>query len=41
MIKDVDKSEVINARLIECPVPGSISARELSGDGKACDDSEC
>lgn len=34
MIKDVDKSEVISARLIESPVLGSISIKELSGGVK-------
>ena len=34
MIKDIDKSEVISARLIESPVLGSISTRELSGGVK-------
>lgn len=42
MIKDVDQSEVIGARLIESPVLGPISTRELSGGVKtlilmACD----
>lgn len=34
MIRDVDKSEVISARLIESPVLGAISTRELSGGVK-------
>lgn len=34
MIKDVDKSEVISARLIESPVLGPISTKELSGGVK-------
>lgn len=34
MIKDVDQSEVIGARLIESPVLGPISTRELSGGVK-------
>lgn len=34
MIKDVDKSEVISARLIESPVLGAISTKELSGGVK-------
>ena len=33
-IKDVDKSEVINAHLIESPLLGSISPKELSGGVK-------
>lgn len=35
MIKDVDQSEVISARVIESPVLGSISTKELSGGVKA------
>lgn len=34
MIKDVDKSVVISSRLIDSPVLGSISTRELSGGVK-------
>ena len=34
MIKDVDKSEVLGARVIDSPVLGSISPRELSGGVK-------
>lgn len=34
MIKDVDKSEVISSRLIESPVLGPISVKELSGGVK-------
>lgn len=34
MIKDVDKSEVINAHLIDSPVLGTISVKEISGGGK-------
>ncbi len=34
MIKDVDKSEVIGARVIDSPVLGGISPRELSGGVK-------
>ena len=34
MIKDVDKSEVIGPRLIQSPVLGPISPRELSGGVK-------
>lgn len=34
MIKDVDQSDVISARLIDSPVLGPISARELSGSVK-------
>ena len=34
MIKDVDKSEVIDKRLIDSPVLGMISPRELSGGVK-------
>lgn len=44
MIKDVDKSEVIGPHLIESPVLGPISVKEISGGVKtlilmACDDS--
>lgn len=31
MIKDVDQSDVIGPRLIESPVLGPISTKELSG----------
>lgn len=34
IIRDVDKSEVIDARLIQSPVLGSISPKELSGGVK-------
>ena len=34
MIKDVDKSEVVGAHLIESPVLGPISAKEISGGVK-------
>ncbi|MBR4515630.1 MAG: DUF4869 domain-containing protein [Lachnospiraceae bacterium] len=34
MIKDVDKSEVIGPRVIDSPVLGSISTKELSGGVK-------
>lgn len=34
MIKDVDKSDVIGPRLIESPVLGAISLKELSGGVK-------
>lgn len=34
MIKDVDKSDVIGPRVIDSPVLGSISPRELSGGVK-------
>lgn len=34
MIKDVDQSEVINSRLIDSPVLGPISTKELSGGVK-------
>ena len=34
MIKDVDQSEVVSAHLIESPVLGPISTRELSGGVK-------
>lgn len=34
MIKDVDQSQVISERLIESPVLGSISTKELSGGVK-------
>lgn len=34
MIKDIDKSEVKSARLIDSPVLGSISVKELSGGVK-------
>lgn len=34
MIRDVDKSEVISARVIDSPVLGAISPRELSGGVK-------
>ena len=34
MIKDVDKSEVIGPRIIDSPVLGGISPRELSGGVK-------
>ena len=34
MIKDVDKSEVIGARIIDSPVLGGITPRELSGGVK-------
>lgn len=34
MIKDVDNSEVVSAHLIQSPVLGSISAKELSGGVK-------
>ena len=34
MIKDIDQSEVISARLIESPVLGPISTKELSGGVK-------
>lgn len=34
MIKDIDKSEVVSARLIDSPVLGSISVKELSGGVK-------
>jgi hypothetical protein len=35
MIKDVDKSDVIGPRVIDSPVLGGISPRELSGGVKA------
>ncbi len=34
MIKDIDKSDVIGAHLIESPVLGSISIKEISGGVK-------
>ncbi len=34
MIKDIDKSEVIGPRVIDSPVLGSISVKELSGGVK-------
>ncbi len=34
MIKDIDQSEVVSARLIESPVLGPISTKELSGGVK-------
>ena len=34
MIKDVDKSDVLGARVIDSPVLGSISTKELSGGVK-------
>ena len=34
MIKDVDKSDVVSARLIDSPVLGPISPKELSGGVK-------
>lgn len=34
MIKDVDKSEVLGPRIIDSPVLGGISPRELSGGVK-------
>ncbi|MGN0153217.1 MAG: DUF4869 domain-containing protein [Lachnospiraceae bacterium] len=34
MIKDVDKSEVVSAHLIESPILGPISVKELSGGVK-------
>ena len=34
MIRDVDKSEVISSRLIDSPLLGPISPRELSGGVK-------
>ncbi len=34
MIKDVDQSEVVGARLIQSPVLGPISTKELSGGVK-------
>lgn len=34
MIKDIDKSEVVSAHLIESPVLGSISTKEISGGVK-------
>lgn len=34
MIKDVDKSEVVSSHLIESPVLGSISVKEISGGVK-------
>ena len=34
MIRDVDKSEVIGPRIIDSPVLGGITPRELSGGGK-------
>ena len=34
MIKDVDKSDVISSHLIDSPVLGPISTRELSGGVK-------
>ncbi len=34
MIKDVDHSDVVSARLIDSPVLGAISTRELSGGVK-------
>ena len=34
MIRDIDKSEVISAHLIESPVLGSISTKEISGGVK-------
>lgn len=44
MIRDVDKSTVLSARVIDSPVLGAITPRELSGGVKtlilmACDDS--
>lgn len=44
MIRDIDDSEVVSAHLIESPVLGSISVKELSGGVKtlilmACDES--
>ena len=37
MIKDVDKSEVIGPHLIESPVLGPISVKEISGRCKNID----
>ena len=37
MIKDVDKSEVIGPHLIESPVLGPISVKEISGGSKNID----
>ena len=34
MILDIDKSEVISAHLVESPVPGLISPKEISGGVK-------
>jgi hypothetical protein len=34
MIKDIDKSEVVSAHLIQSPVLGSISVKEISGGVK-------
>jgi len=34
MIKEVDKSDVINSSLIQSPVLGTISVKELSGSVK-------
>ena len=34
MIKEVDKSDVINSSLIQSPVLGTISAKELPGSVK-------
>ena len=34
MIRDIDQSEVVSAHLIESPVLGSISPREISGGVK-------
>ena len=34
MIKDIDKSDVLGARVIDSPVLGSISVKELSGGVK-------
>ena len=34
MIKDIDKSDVIGSRVIDSPVLGSISVKELSGGVK-------
>ncbi|MEZ3433572.1 MAG: DUF4869 domain-containing protein [Lachnospiraceae bacterium] len=34
MIKDIDKSEVVSARLIDSPILGPISTREISGGVK-------
>jgi len=34
MIKDVDKSDVVGSRVIDSPVLGSISVRDISGGVK-------
>ena len=34
MIKDIDKSEVVNSRIIDSPVLGPITPKELSGGVK-------